>query len=463
MTQYLRSNSTIFFLFASFICFSQASVEKYIPYDNCSFDTHPQIEIRTVVHVVKRFEHDAQNLNEDSVKFLEQQFKWINEFYGKLAKPSLLAKDGREYWIPDSRIRFVIDTIIFHTDSIGWDRIYSKEIHENALSIMEVNREDNSFTLDSRLLSHSNLRPKIGSFVDSLNLYDNYGESHIVHIRFITDNKENNTTIIDVKEDLSNLPKLVACTYFKETNVNCKLDLWEQYASGDKYALHVFYTGSSKSSIAFGCGPTAYYLNVSNLIKGGDWAGAQLTAHELGHTIGLRHTDFPQFDDLPKSDKFGFIPCDNQRTSNNIMGYNVCRNYLSPKQIGYVHGLYNTNVDRIRLTYANEYIDTSKIFIRDSTLWDKSIQIRQDIIVKRGQTLIITEPLHMAEGTKIYVEARAKLVVKGEGKIYNCFGTNWEGVTLCKSYLRKNKMPCKKKNYGSVEASQNSILNTLQK
>lgn len=435
--------------------YSQEQLEKYIPRENASYITHPLVEVRTVVHIVKRYDDDAQNLNEDSLKYLKQQFKWINQFYTHMAKPTLLPSDGKEYWVPDSRIRFVIDTIVYHTDEIDWDRIRTIEVTQTPLAIVNFSKEEGLITADGRWKS------RMFRAEDSLKVVDKQGNYHVLHYSNIKE--EVNNTSFKIKEDLTGLGELESMTFFKEENDNCSLDLWEKYTNSDQTALHVFYTGSSKSGIAFGCGPQPYYLNVSNIIKGGDWAGAQLTAHELGHTIGLRHTNYPQFDDLPKTDKFGFIDCNTTETSNNIMGYNVCRNYLSPKQIGYVHQLYSTQEDRIRLTNANKALDTSVVRIWSDTEWNKAMIVRQNIVVKKGRTLIISEPLHMASGTAIYVEARAKLVVQGNGKIYNCFNSEWLGPILCKSFLKKKKLPCKKKNYGVIDASVETILNVVEK
>ena len=80
--------------------------------------------------------------------------------------------------------------------------------------------------------------------------------------------------------------------------------------NSDKNSIHIFYTGSTVAKPAFGCGPSPYFLNVSRVLFNGGYATAQLTAHELGHCLGLRHTNVPQFDDLPPSDKFGWINCD---------------------------------------------------------------------------------------------------------------------------------------------------------
>lgn len=289
---------------------------------------------------------------------------------------------------------------------------------------------------------------------DSLKVIFEDGTSQNIKYTKVTQKNNNTVFSINFKEDLKGLP--IELLVYKEVNVNCSVDLWRKYAI-DKQALHVFYTGSSKSGIAFGCGPTPYFLNVSNIIKGGEWAGAQLTAHELGHTIGLSHTDRPQFDDLPETDKFGFIDCNNTATSNNIMGYNVCRNYLSPKQIGHVHLLYSKDSSRIVLTTVNEYDAFNPIEIWDDTTWNKAMIVRKDIVIRRGQTLEIKGQLHMATGASIYIEAKSKLIVNG-AIITNYFGEPWQGIRFCASYERKNKMPCKEKNKGQVELKNNGKI-----
>ena len=148
--------------------------------------------------------------------------------------------------------------------------------------------------------------------------------------------------------------------YLKKVDKNCSKDNWMKHAKEDKNYLHVFYTGASKKGPAFGCGPSPYFLNVSKVISNGGYATAQLTAHELGHCLGLRHTNTPQFNDLPKSDKFGWINCNNTNTSNNIMGYNLCRNYLSPLQIAYIHYRYST-VKELCNTTENSSVCSKKI------------------------------------------------------------------------------------------------------
>jgi hypothetical protein len=443
------------------ICFSsfgQNELEKYIPVEGSSFIFHPSIEIKTVVHIIKKSETDAENMTEDSLAFINNQFEWINRFYKQMYKPVLLPANQVEYYIPDSRIKFKVDTILFHTDENDWDRIKTVlQMQQNEpIEMASVNLETNEITITGKW------KYKLEKAKDSIQIVragDNNGVYSHSGIREIE-----NKTIITLSQKLkSNTTGGIG--YYTALNKNCNLDLWEKYTNSDKTALHVFYTGSSKSGIAFGCGPTPYYLNVSNLIKGGDWAGAQLTAHELGHTIGLRHTDRPQFDDLPASDKFGFIPCNSTKTSNNIMGYNQCRNYLSPKQIGYVHQLYSTKANRILLTTANEYHPEVPIEVWNDTIWNKAMVLRNDIIIRKGQTLTIRNQVHLPQGASIFIERGAHLIIDG-AIITNVFGTGWQGIVFCKSYEKSDQLPCKKKQLGTIDVRNegklvNASLNPL--
>lgn len=425
--------------------FAQNEIEykKYIPLDSSSQEFYPTIEIKTVIHIIQRFENDAQNLTKDSIAFIEQQFEWVNTFYRKLEPPILPTSDGITHYIPDARVHFKIDRIEFHVNDYDWDRI--KTIVEispaNPMYILEILEETNEIKIAGKW-AH-----RIKNYADSLRII-NGGENNGVYHSAGT-REVGNFTFIKLDKKIVTQTEMGQMGYYRESNRNCDMDLLEKYADGDRNALHVFYTGSSKSGIAFGCGPAYNFLNVSNLLKGGGWAGAQLTAHELGHTIGLYHTDYPQFSDLPKTDKFGFIDCNTTLTSNNIMGYNKCRTYLSPLQVGYVHYLHTTSPDRIRITNSNEYDANKTVVIYNDTVWDKAMVIRGDIIVKRNTTLTLNNQIHLASGSKIYLEKRAKIILK-DGDITNFFNTPWQGVVLVTDYNFRKKAPKKEKNRGKI-------------
>jgi hypothetical protein len=407
------------------------------------------LQVENIVHVIKKSENDADNLTEDSLGYIHQQFDWINAYYRDLRKPTLPTSDGIEHHIPSARIKFKVVDIKYHVDEIDWDRMF---VEADAKHPMEFVSYD---SVSQELEVKGRWKASLFRAEDSLKAI--FQNSNPKNISFTSVFEKDGNTVFKIASKFTNSPQEILV--YKEENINCSVGLWEKYAV-DKQALHVFYTGSSKSGIAFGCGPTPYFLNVSNIIKGGDWAGAQLTAHELGHTIGLNHTDRPQFDDLPLKDKFGFIDCNSTATSNNIMGYNVCRNYLSPKQIGYVHSLYSKDSSRICLTTANEYDASNPIEIWSDTIWSKAMVVRKDIIIRRGQTLEINQQLHIAAGASIFIEAKAKLIVNGT-VVTNFFGEPWQGIKLCVSYERKNKLPCKEKNIGKVEFQNNGEIRNV--
>lgn len=445
----LLSSVVLYFLTFSF--FAQNGLEDYIPYPDLPWEEHPDITIRVHVHIIKRYENDPQNITKDSVAYLDRMMVWINNMYRYMANPTLPAKDGNLYFIPDSRIRFRLDTVIEHTDSSAWDRI-RPEIHMANGAPWPV--DSVNLALNEIGIKGGGIKGFIDKKADSLKIVGSPGNNGIYHKSKIR--AENGLIFIRFKEPLPSSKAGGKISFFVKRDRNCSRDIWEKFTNSDKNALHIFFTGSSMNFSCFGCGPSPYFLNVSNLVLGGGYAIAQLSGHELGHCIGLSHTNFPQFADLPAKDKFGIIDCNSTETSNNILGYNTCRNYLSPMQVGYVHKRYSTDSSLIRTTTANEYDTAYNVEVWDDTKWNRAMVIKGDLIIRANCTLEVNKPVHMAAGSGVYIEKGARLIVNGT-KITNYFDdAYWKGIIICQSYERKNKVPKKKK--GKLELKNQAVI-----
>ena len=447
------------FIFCSTSFSQNENLKLYIPHENSSYNTHPVISIKAHVHIIKKDQFNAENLTEDSTEYINKQYLWINNIYKNLKNPSLLPVPKgnglkNEFYVPDSRIRFVIDTISYYTNKDAWERMYMGVAVGGKFpwEIIEIDLEKNEVIISGRWDSF------LKSKTDSLILGSSSVNDGVYHRTSV--HSMNNRTYIKMQEKLKKSNSLGNITFFRKIDKNCHSDNWKNLANEDKSHLHIFYTSSTMEVPAFGCGPSPYYLNISRVIHNGDYATAQLTAHELGHCLGLRHTDYPQFDDLPPNDKFGWIKCNSTNTSNNIMGYNLCRNYLSPKQIGYIHYRYSNDINLINLTSNGDYNKNKTIEIWDDTTWNKSILISGDIIIRAYNTLTVKSMLSMAENSSIYIEKQAKLIIDGT-VITNNHNKLWNGIVFCKSYERRYKKTCRKYNPGTLEILNNGKIENV--
>ena len=426
----------ILLLLPGFILAQNNDLESYIPFDTCKFSSHPILKIKVWVHVLQQSEENPKNITQDSSHFIDEQFEWINKIYSNLKPPSRKNSNNEKPHIKNSRIQFLVDTISYHVDSNGWERmeIIMEKDTNRWLEILEINADSNSITIKG---VKNNFRP----ILDSLKVFGTNSNNGILHTSHTK--KEGRNTIIYIKEILNvSEGRLGVISYFKKVDKNCNKDNWVRFTNENKEFLHVFYTGASSSVPAFGCGPSPFYLNISKFLDNGRYATAQLTAHELGHCIGLRHTNTPQFSDLPRKDKFGWVNCNSNNVSNNIMGYNLCRNYLSPMQIGHIHYRYST-INELSLTTNNLMSNSSKIVIKKNTNWDKNILSKGTVIVKKNKTLTVSKNLLMPKNGVVILEKNSKIIVDG-GRIYSP-SKNWSGIIRKEGKAQKKSWQCGKK------------------
>ncbi len=198
------------------------------------------------------------------------------------------------------------------------------------------------------------------------------------------------------------------------------------YGINPSSEINVFFHYNSHYPYSGGCGSSNQVTLHNQVIE--NYATAQLLAHELGHSLGLDHTWYGQFDDtfFPDNNK-AFVQCNKIDISNNIMGYNMCRNYLSPKQIGYMHKCLTTNIDRrifleTDISYPNLQIDSS------FTL-NHAIFFNGNVIIESGYTLNITCQVYCSQNANIIVRPGGKLIVDG-GELTSAGNAMWKGVII---------------------------------
>ena len=161
-------------------------LSPYIPTEKSSIHTHPILEIKTWVHIVKFSKSDPRNITKDSMDYLTKQFQWINQMFSKLQPPTVANVKGEKPYVNDSRIRFIIDTVSFHIDSLGWDRMqFKKEENNNKwLEIIEINADSNSITVKG---IRNRFKPILDSLVVVGTLFNN-GTFHPEKITLQIDN-----------------------------------------------------------------------------------------------------------------------------------------------------------------------------------------------------------------------------------------------------------------------------------
>lgn len=423
----------------------QQCVNSYLDYipDNIDTKTTPIIKVKLKYHIIQKDALNPENFenNLTTTNLLMSQVDYMNNKMRNLSLPNIpILPNNLE--ITDSRIQFSLneEDIVYHINPTGWDRdplLISSPY--NILNVSPINSND------EQIINIFGITTLSQNFLDNEIYIDNGINNSYETYEYVSRSYSSTTGITSITIKNPNQSNITVSNFLKTAfrqNKNCTADNSILYASNDPGYLHIFLTGSSKPQPQFniyGCsfGPTS--CNVTNSFYSGFLGSPNLVLHEILHCLGLDHTDFAQFDDLPLNDNMTIGTCDaNQGSSNNIMNNTDCREYLSPKQIGFIRfrNFFDLNSEPnvsiqeklSRIVDCNGSLLDESLIINKNTLWNYSMYVSQNIIVKSGSTLEITCDIYLHKDLKIVVEKGATLKLNG-GKLTtpDCIKM-WEGI-----------------------------------
>lgn len=371
----------ILFIFY-FVGFSQTTTpkspllkkENYIPYPNTPNDFIKTIHV--AIHIWQRADGSGnlQDTPRTKARMEKIVMEWINHLYEKNFEPAFPALSYPADTLYDSRIRFKLEGIYFYRDATKDSSYYysTRYLHNKKLNDYVIQHfPERAKTLNLHLFR--------GSYVKA----SGYSEAGSIGSFYRTNPDMDENDVHDF--------------WFSKHwahEIGHGLDLWHTYDANPTYQqncnlkytdfLWDVYDTTIVDSKSKGCPyPLITDKNNNNLMGGSSGTFMSILQMGIAHRAMVLENQFNK-------------------------GYNM-RDFVT----GYGYWALNVTTD---------------------THWDLSMKLYQDVVVKSGATLRITNTIQMVPQAKIVIEKGATLILDG-GTITNekYYNKKWKGIKIQKA------------------------------